>query len=517
MKKILVYWVRLISTMLILLLAAGTGSFSPVGAARPSQDIPTIDPVLLEESQRSETVDFLITFDDEADLSAANEMDWEARGWYVYETLADAAESSQGRVRAYLDRAGITYQPFWIQNVILVESSTTETMMGLLDFVEIDSLESNAQMMLVEPDEVSPVIEGYESRTATSNLLHINANDAWAAGFRGEGMVVGSIDTGVRYTHEALFEQYRGNLGGSLNHNFNWWDAVYGSNQPVDHYGHGTHVTGIMVGTDGSGNEIGVAPGAEWIACNAFDNKSASAANLLECAQFMLAPTNLSWGSPNPSMRPHVINNSWGDCAQTYNDWFENAIDAWLAAGIYPVFANGNASNCGYSQPPGLNTVGNPARSYHVTAVGSTGNSNGLYASHSNWGPTDSLDTLNANGYPTLKPQVVAPGVSILSSYADSDYGYVYASGTSMSAPHVSGMVALLWQMSPGLVGDYVATETLIQNTADPIPYPTGNGDEGPGNVPNHATGWGEIDVWAAYQALTVTFSDFYYFPLFSH
>jgi hypothetical protein len=55
-----------------------------------------------------------------------------------------------------------------------------------------------------------------------------------------------------------------------------------------------------------------------------------------------------------------------------------------------------------------------------------------------------------------------------------------------------------MWQAGNCLVGDYVQTENLIEKSAVPIPYETGNGDEGPGNVPNHATGWGEIDVLAA-------------------
>jgi subtilisin family serine protease len=79
-----------------------------------------------------------------------------------------------------------------------------------------------------------------------------------------------------------------------------------------------------------------------------------------------------------------------------------------------------------------------------------------------------------------------------------SDSAYGSMSGTSMSAPHVAGLVALMWQAAPWLQGDYAATETIIQQTANAIPYATGNGDEGPGNVPNHATGWGEIDALAA-------------------
>lgn len=493
----------LLSILLILILM--TGMVSPVNAENPQQDIPTVDPVLLAESKRSASLEYLVFFEEQADLSAAYEMDWEARGWYVYETLTAFAEESQARVQKYLESTGISYTSFWAENAILVESSTSVTLNGLLNFTEIDALQSIPQVMLVEPEVVSTATERVEIQAATSNLTHINADDVWTLGYAGEGMVVGSIDTGVRYTHQGLVNQYRGNQGGgNFDHNYNWWDAVNGNPAAYDDHWHGTHTTGIMVGDDGAANQIGVAPGAEWIACKALDSGgTGTGSDLLECGQFMLAPTNLSGFNANPSMRPNVVNNSWGDCVQSYFNWFESTINAWLAAGIYPVFANGNAINCQYSSPPGLNTVGNPARSYNVTAVGSTGTNNGQYATHSTWGPTDSLDTINPNGFPSIKPQVVAPGVSIRSAVVSggSNSTYGTATGTSMSAPHVAGLVALMWQAAPCLMGKYAATETLLQNTAVPIPYATGNGDEGPGNVPNHATGWGEIDALAAVEA----------------
>jgi len=145
--------------------------------------------------------------------------------------------------------------------------------------------------------------------------------------------------------------------------------------------------------------------------------------------------------------------------------------------------------------------VTNPASYGNVTGVGSTGRSNGQYAAHSNWGPTDSPDTINPRGYPNLKPQVLAPGVNIRSSVNWSDTAYSTSSGTSMAAPHVAGLIALMWQAAPCLVGDYATTETLIEQTATPLPYSSDCGGEGPGDVPNHATGWGEIDGLAAVQA----------------
>jgi hypothetical protein len=106
---------------------------------------------------------------------------------------------------------------------------------------------------------------------------------------------------------------------------------------------------------------------------------------------------------------------------------------------------------------------------------------------------------LNANGYPNLKPQVVAPGVQIRSAFNSSDESYNWLTGTSMSAPHVTGLVALMWGAASCLIGDYPATESIIETTATPVPY-----DDGTGvgiHAPNYATGWGEIDALSAVQA----------------
>jgi len=259
------------------------------------------------------------------------------------------------------------------------------------------------------------------------NIAHVRAPEAWALGYDGTGLVVASIDTGVRYTHQALVGQYRGNNGdGTFDHNYNWYNPYNPSDDvPRDGNGHGTHTMGTMVGDDDGANQIGIAPGAEWMACAGCPDGSCWEDSLLGCGEFMAAPTDLSGANPNPDMRPNVVNNSWGDCGQEYDPWFADVVDGWLAAGVYPVFSNGNASNCGYPAPPGLNTVGNPARYGNVTGVGSSGEQNGQYATHSNWGPTDNLDIINpVEGFAMMKPQVLAPGVSIRSSVPTSDTSY---------------------------------------------------------------------------------------------
>jgi subtilisin family serine protease len=468
--------------------AAGTDAPPPV----------EVEPELEAALRAHGETALLIDFAERPDLTPAFAMDWDARGRFVVDRLQAAAERSQARVRAHLQARGVAFESFWIDNLILVPSAYRGIVDDLVTFGEIEILRADPEIILIEPVERAPAPE--QGRLVEPNISHVKADQAWGLGIDGSGLVVAGIDTGVRYTHDTLEPRYRGNLGGgSFDHDYNWLSGNGGSATPSDGNGHGTHTVGTMVGDDGGANQIGIAPGATWIACSGCPNGGCTTSALLTCAQWVAAPYPVgSPGSPDPSKRPHVVNNSWGDCAQSYNPWYQGVVDSWHAAGVYPVFANVNASNCGYAYPPGCNTVGNPARYGNVTGVGSTGQSNGSYAPHSNWGPTDNPDTVNPNGFPIVKPQVVAPGVNIRSAVSSGDSVYASWEGTSMSAPHVAGLIALVWQAGPCLIGDYAATEDLLQASAVPIAYATSCGGEGPGNIPNMATGWGEIDALEA-------------------
>jgi subtilisin family serine protease len=75
------------------------------------------------------------------------------------------------------------------------------------------------------------------------------------------------------------------------------------------HKGHGSHVCGTIVGSNGQ-FQIGVAPNAQWIACRALDHTgSATTEDILTCFQWFLSPTTTGGLRPDPSKRPHIINN----------------------------------------------------------------------------------------------------------------------------------------------------------------------------------------------------------------
>lgn len=488
-------------------IAAGTPAFA---ATADPQGAPVhVDPALAGRLNGGAKAGMLVYLGRRPDLSAAFGMGWKERGQYVQQQLQAVAEESQRELRAWLDQQGVEYQAFWVDNVVFVrqaDRSLLDSLAARSSSMAIEKIIGEPDVRLIEPEQVQ------EDRlprlsAAISNIEHVKAPDVWNLGFTGRGITVANIDTGARHTHQALVHQYRGTVGpGQYDHNYNWWSPYTQSTTPTDAHNHGSHTIGTRVGDGGADRRVGMAPGAQWMACQGF-NPSSTGAALFECGQFMLAPWNLNHQNPDPDRRPHVVNNSWTDCNRQVDTWYEGVVDAWIAAGIVPVFSNGNASNCNYSRPPGLNTVGNPARYGKVLSVGSTGTDNGLYAAHSNWGPTD-YPTAGLPNYPdhqgfaNIKPNIVAPGVSILSAGKDSDDHYYLSNGTSMSAPHVAGLVALMWEAAPCLVGDYAGTGTIIMKTARPVPYATGGiPAPGPGNVPNYATGWGEIDALAAVNA----------------
>jgi len=474
-------WFLLLVLALILMTAGAAAWAAPsLQQITPAEIEPELQAVLQAEGQAN----LFIMFRDQADLSPAYSMSWAERGEFVYQILLATAQRSQAQVRSYLDARRVPYSSFIIDNSIYIAAADANLVSELTTFSGINLLRLERSYPV--PD-VRPEPEGARVTAVEWGVSKINADDVWALGHTGAGIVVANIDTGVRYTHEALNAQYRGNLGGSYNHTYSWYDptGTYPS-APGDNNGHGSHTMGTMIGSDGGTDQIGVAPGAKWIACKGCTTSSCSDANLNSCADWMLAPGG------STSMRPQVVNNSWGGC--DYDNWYRTKTDAWLAAGIYPVFSNGNTSNCGYGSAF-CGSVGTPATYKDVTGVGATTSTDGI-ASFSLWGP--SVDPSAPN---EIKPDVSAPGNSIRSSYYSSDTSYTTMSGTSMAAPHYSGALALVWSACPSYIGNFSATEQLMKDSATKIAYATGCGNEGAGNIPNNAFGYGRIDLLAAVNA----------------
>lgn len=484
--------------------ATGLTELAPQFTGMANLGPPQVELQVLVEARALGQTDFWIYLAPRADLSLAYEMDWEARGRFVVETLRDVAARTQAPVRAYLDGAGIDYVSHWIVNAIYVRGGDLAAIEDLQHVAGVTQIRAPRVLSIPEPEMRLTSLSAVPASTDW-NLDIIQAPEAWAQFTRGEGVVVANIDTGVRYTHEALVTQYRGNLGSGLyDHDYNWYDPQNHDPAPADDNGHGTHTMGTIVGDDGGAHQIGVAPGAQWIAADGCDGYECPDADIIGSGEWLLAPcpVGVTPGSPEcePDLRPHVVNNSWGDCEQETTAFFEDVINAWRAAGIFTAFANGNAGNCSYSSAF-CGSLGNPARHYQAVGVGATTSGDAI-ASFSLWGPTDDVDPdPRWPEFNTIKPDVSAPGASVRSAYRSSDSAYTGMSGTSMATPHVSGVAALMLSANPGLIGQNDALEALLETSADPKSYASGCGNEGPGNVPNNAYGWGRINALQAVEA----------------
>ncbi|TMW69618.1 hypothetical protein Poli38472_001774 [Pythium oligandrum] len=203
-------------------------------------------------------------------------------------------------------------------------------------------------------------------RSLAASVKMIKAPAVWELGFTGEGVVVGSVDSGVRGTHEALRDNFAGEYG--------WYDPEAKKTNPYDVTGHGTHTVGTIVGANG----IGVAPGATCMACKGCRAKGCPQSDLLACFQFMTCPTDTNGKNKDCYKTPHVVNNSWGGGQGTSTH--KAVIRAWLADGILPIFSNGNNGR------DGCGTVTSPGDYDIVLSVGATTAADGL-AEFSSMGP----------------------------------------------------------------------------------------------------------------------------------
>lgn len=454
---------------------------APVAAA-PVQDAGSaraaVEPQLTSTLAARGTATFWVYLRQEADLTAAADVkDRAGQGRSVLRTLTGTAKSSQAGLVAMLDEAGADHKSFWIANVVKVTGDAA-LVSRIAARPEVEQITADKTYRIPEPEAA-----GDEPQIASVewNISRVNAPQVWQQfGDTGEDIVVGNIDTGVMFDHPALVRQYRGNLGGGrFDHNYNWWDPsnVCGAPSlvPCDNNDHGTHTMGTMVGDDGV-NQVGVAPGATWIAAKGCEGRTCSTEALLSSGQFMLAPTDLRGNNPNPDLRPHIINNSWGGGADT-DPWYQPTVRAWVAAGIFPQFSSGNpGSACGQAGNPG-----NLPEAYAAGAFDINGN---LYT-NSGRGPS-------AWGADMIKPNITAPGVAVRSSVATGGYGSF--TGTSMASPHVAGTIALLWSAVPALERDIDTTRAILDGSAVDTSDLTCGGTAANNNV----WGQGRLDAFAA-------------------
>ncbi|NOT84739.1 MAG: S8 family serine peptidase [Methylococcaceae bacterium] len=371
----------------------------------------------------------------------------------VVERLQNNAEFSQRNLKAELEfRQGQglikKFKSFWIFNGFSV-TATPNVIMALANRTDVETIE--ADEINIVPAAMPP----------EPNLSLIRVPDIWIQSFNGQGVVIANLDSGVDNTHPDLANRWRGGAN-------SWFDPYAQHATPYDPTGHGTWTMGLMVGGDAGATSIGVAPGAQWIAAKIFkDNGTATATGIHLAFQWLLDPDN----NPTTADAPDVVNNSWAYGTPGCNLAFQPDLQALVAAGIVPVFAAGNYG-------PGSNTSVSPANYPEALSVGATNNLDQLYVGSSK-GPSACGEAA------TIYPKLVAPGVNV--STTDLFGFYTSQTGTSLSAPHVAGSLALLLSAYPQLTVEQ-QRNALLLSAVD-------LGVLGPDN----SFGYGRLDLAAAY------------------
>jgi subtilisin family serine protease len=350
--------------------------------------------------------------------------------------------------------------PLWIANEVAVRTTPAV----------VRELAKRPDVREVRPEFTvqAPTSEVAAAATSTvePNVSLVNAPALWDRGFRGQGVVVANLDTGVDATHPDLAAKWRGGTN-------SWYDPNgQHPTTPIDLSGHGTQTMGVMVGGSAGGSSVGMAPDAKWIAVKIFNDRgSATSTGIHQGFQWLLDPD----GNPRTADAPNVVDNSWTTMMTSCALDFQPDLASLRAAGILPVFAAGNSG-------PTAGSVLSPANLPEAFAVGGTDNS-------------DVLDPYTSRGpsacAAATAPKLTAPGVNVRTD--DLYGGYVHDTGTSVAAPHVAGALALLLSAFPHLSADQ--QEAALESGA--IDLGAAGLDSG--------FGYGRLDALAAYQRIAGT------------
>ncbi|KFL36550.1 S8 family serine peptidase [Arenimonas donghaensis] len=351
---------------------------------------------------------------------------------------------------------------------------------------------------------VASVSRDFERRLMTSHGPQwINADEIWSGAVtgnahRGEGVVVGVIDSGINRSHVAFaggshtnplggFRGYCISTPAACNNKliglYDFTASNNGLSDPIDEDGHGTHVAATAVGNSfGAAPYSGVAPRANLIVYRACVDTCPVSATIRAIDQAVadgVDVVNYSIGGG--------IEDPWTYVgAAPYDD--AEAFLALREAGIIAAVAAGNDG-------PDAGTVSNPGNSPWTFGVAA--------ASHDRNGVqnADVLAGFSGRGpvvpFSVIKPDITAPGVSIISAGRTGTTSIAQLSGTSMATPHVAGAAALVKSTNLALTADQVMSSLHL--TARPS-IKTGPQAQLPPATP-HQQGSGMVDVAKAARA----------------
>ncbi len=282
------------------------------------------------------------------------------------------------------------------------------------------------------------------------NLNAINAPEAWAQGFTGEGIIAAVVDTGVDLTHPELLSSLwvnsgeipgngRDDDGNGFTDDTHGWDFANGDNRPSDQNGHGTHVAGTIAAANNGRGTTGVAPGITIMPVQVL-NADGSGSTTSVAAGIRYAVDNGA----------DLINLSLGG---GFSSEIRSALEYAARHDVMVIAASGNRGATTPDYP-----AAHSAELANVLSV-EAHTANGTNATFSN-GPGNSV-------------QVAAPGVDIYSTLPGGRFGRM--SGTSMATPHVTGLAALALSANPSLTATQLR-QILVEGANRSISGSTASG-----------------------------------------
>lgn len=338
------------------------------------------------------------------------------------------------------------YMFLWSTNTLIVDASP-EAIWEMAEMPIVNRVLFDERIAMTQPVEkiqVEAADKREEVYTYGLQKIRIPEVRQQHPDMTGEGVVVGILDTGLDASHPEL--------AGKM---IAWKDFISEKEKAYDDNGHGTHVAGTIAGEGAGGTQIGVAPRAQLVIGKIFSGSGYSSAGAILRGMEWIANPERKF---NSSMRPRVINNSWGGGMRSdvRQDPFAQQVINWVQLQIFPAFAAGNSGRSG------AGSIGSPGGLSVAFAVGAT-NSEDEVTDFSSRGPVEVVD-FDGERKTYIKPDISAPGHQVYSSMPKGKYAKL--SGTSMATPHLAGAVALIYQLRPDLTVEQMS-KVLMESSED--------------------------------------------------
>ena len=425
--------------------------------------------------------------------------DKEVRRDILVNELKHFAEKEQQEILSILNAGQRSSQVkgircHWLANYINC-STTRDIIYQLASHPDVYMIGYNEEKVLISSNHS----ERAENITGiTENITKVNADDLWEMGYTGDGVIVAVIDSGVNYNHVDIADNLWDGGAEFPHHGYNTYDD---NDDPMDGYGHGTHCAGTVCGNGTSGTKTGIAPKATLMCVKSVSDEGTGTADHINSGmewaiEHKADVLSMSLGVSNPSSSEKTLLRR--SCVTA----LDLGIVAAVAAGNYgePTFqmlqpVPNNVIMPGGCPPPWLHPdqEANAGALSCVVSVGAV-DYDDTPADFSSEGPVTWQDS-DFNDYPynpgigLIRPDICAPGVSIVSLDYASNNGHTFMGGTSMATPCVAGIMCLMLEKDPSLTPADICR--ILETTSVKLSENKSN-----------KTGTGRVDALAAMEAI---------------